>query len=92
MLEFDMESIIIRPVILDKLSIKKIALKLLLAKVGDAVSVQVSFDDEEDCWCVKVFGADMKDASGILYYSSSGTLLRNRSMSANQIREAIINR
>jgi antitoxin component of MazEF toxin-antitoxin module len=90
-LEFGIESIRIRPAMVDKLSIEKKALKYLFSNVGDAVSVKVSFDSEDATWCVKVFGAEMNDASGVLYYSSSGALLNNRSMSTTQIRNAIIN-
>ena len=70
----------------EKQDIENLALRYLLAKVGDAVTIQVRKKDEY--WQVNVFGAGLAQPLGTLAYSFAGELLVNQSTPPEIMRQA----
>lgn len=85
-LEFDELGIRIVPALLDKQEVENIALKYLLANVGDAVQIQV--EQAADQWQVAVLGDGLTEPLGSLVYSLAGELNSEKSTPPATLREA----
>ena len=87
-LELDELGIHIAPALPEKQDIENLALRYLLAKVGDAVTIQVKKKDEY--WQVDVYGAGLAQPLGTLAYAFTGELLVNQSTSPETMRQTAI--
>ena len=87
-LELDELGIHIAPALPKKQDIENSALQYLLAKVGDAVTIQVK--EKDDHWQVDVFGEGLARLLGTLSYSFAGELLVNQSTLPETMRQTAI--
>jgi antitoxin component of MazEF toxin-antitoxin module len=87
-LELDELGIHIAPALPEKQDIENLALQYLLAKLGDAVTIRV--EKKDTCWQVDVFGADLSQLLGTLFYYFAGELLVNQSTSLEAMRQTAI--
>lgn len=87
-LELDQQGIRIVPALPDDEDIENIALRYLLANLGDAVQVKV--EQKEEGWQVAVYGERLTEPFGSLVYSREGTLISEKSSSPKALREAAV--
>ncbi len=89
-LELEPEAIRVVPAQPDREAIENRALRYLLAHVGDAVSVEATWEAEKGNWAISVYGAGRAEPVGVLTYSAPGALVPEHSTSPAAIRSAAL--
>lgn len=89
-MELSKDGIHILPASPGKEDIESLALRYILANLGDAPTITVERDNDD--WRVSIYGRVSNDVLGQLVYSSEGKFLADRSTSVAEIhRKAIQN-
>ncbi len=84
-LELGVNEIRILPAALEREAIENLALRYLLTRLGDAVTVKAKKVD--DNWHVSVYRSGAIEPSGKLVYSSTGILVPDHSTSVKEMQQ-----
>jgi len=84
-LELGVNEIRILPAILEQEAVENLALRYLLTRLGDAVTVKAKKVD--DNWHISVYGSGSVEPSGKLVYSSTGILISDHSTSVKEMQQ-----
>jgi len=81
------DGIHILPAIPERKDVERLALRYLLAHLGDGATVEVQKENGD--WRVSVYGIGVTEPVGELFYSSEGEFLPDRSTTVEETRQRV---
>ncbi len=86
-LEMRRDGIHILPAIPERKDVERLALRYLLAHLGDGATVEVQKENGD--WRVSVYGIGVTEPVGELFYSPEGEFLPDRSTTVEETRQRV---